>query len=212
MQITLMEVSGIKAIEEAAVMPYQTNTENKSKLALRVWNTGHRSIARHSNISFMVKDISQDALRQLSRHPHINLTVKSTRYCDMSKNTPFIPAWVKDSIKARNEYISDFIDIMDKYDKWLEMESHHSKEDTAKLFLPLMSTTDLIMSGNIQAIYEFLMLRNCVRASEEIRLMSKAMTEILSEENGLIGDIFSELDCKGKEYGKCPEHKSCGKY
>ena len=210
MQITLMEVSGIRAIEEAAVMPYQTNTENKSKLALRVWQAGHRSITRHSNISFMVKDISQDALRQLSRHPHINLTVKSTRYCSMSDSKPFMPNWLSDSLNeiARDDYHT----IIRIYNKWQRLESEYNQEDTAKLFLPLMSTTDLIMSGNIQAMYEFLMLRNCVRASEEIRLMSKEMTEMLSEEDGLIGDIFSELDCKGKEYGKCPEHKSCGKY
>jgi len=210
MEIKIIEISGEESIKKAAVMPYQTKTQDETKLAYRVWKAGHRSITRHSNISIEVKDVSQDALRQLSRHPHINLTVKSTRYCDFTDTKMFMPAWVEDGLLDLMS--DDFDTIMDIYTKWQKIEQENGQEDTAKLFLPLMSTTDLIMSANIQAMYEFLMLRNCVRASEEIRIMSHAITEILSKEEGLIGDIFSQLDCKGKEYGYCPEHKSCGKY
>ena len=90
MQIKLLEISGVESIRQAAVMPYQSKAKDLDKLAYRVWKAGHRSIARHSNISFLVEGISQDALRQLSRHPHINLTVKSTRYCDFKDTTFFI--------------------------------------------------------------------------------------------------------------------------
>jgi thymidylate synthase (FAD) len=210
MEINLIEISGIKAIEKAAAMPFQTNTIDYSGLAYRVWKSQHRSICRHGVISLEVKDISQDALRQLSRHPHINLTVKSTRYCDMSDTNNFIPKWVTSGLKEK--YETDFCKIRNMYEKWQRIEMLESEEDTAKLFLPLMSTTDLVLSGNIQAMYEFLMLRNCERASEEIRTMSRIITKMLSEEAGLVGMIFRELDCKGKEYGKCPEHKGCGKF
>lgn len=212
MKIQLLDISGIKAVEKAAMMPYDTKTENPSALAYRVWKAGHRSITRHAMISFEVKGISQDALRQLSRHPHINLTVKSTRYCDMTNAMPFIPKWIDDSLELKKKYIEDYSKAMYNYDEWYETEHGMNEEDTAKLMLPLASTTDLIMSGNIQAMYEFLMLRNCVRASEEIRNMSQKMTGLLMVESGLIGRIFLELDCKGKEYGYCPEHKKCGKY
>ena len=211
MQIKLLEISGVEAIRQAAVMPYQSKAKDLDKLAYRVWKAGHRSIARHSNISFLVEGISQDALRQLSRHPHINLTVKSTRYCDFKDTTFFMPEWVEKS-DYDNVFVNDFESVMEIYDKWRIKEERYNKEDTAKLFLPLMSTTDLVMSGNIQAMYEFLMLRNCVRASEEIRKMSQTLTQLLSEQDGLVGMIFSDLDCKGKEFGYCPEHESCGKY
>lgn len=213
MQIKLLEISGLESIRQAAVMPYQSKAKDLDKLAYRVWKAGHRSIARHSNISFLVEGISQDALRQLSRHPHINLTVKSTRYCDFKDTTFFMPEWVENSEYEHNEMFErDFNKVMELYDKWRRIEKGYSEEDTAKLFLPLMSTTDLVMSGNIQAMYEFLMLRNCVRASEEIRKMSQTLTQLLSEQDGLVGMIFSDLDCKGKEFGYCPEHESCGKY
>ena len=211
MQIKLLEISGVESIRQAAVMPYQSKAKDLDKLAYRVWKAGHRSIARHSNISFLVEGISQDALRQLSRHPHINLTVKSTRYCDFKDTTFFMPEWV-DKAGEGVEFEKDFSHVLETYAKWQNKEQAYDKEDTAKLFLPLMSTTDLAMSGNIQAMYEFLMLRNCVRASEEIRKMSQTLTQLLSEQDGLVGMIFSDLDCKGKEFGYCPEHESCGKY
>ena len=211
MQIKILEISGVEAIRQAAVMPYQSKAKDLDKLAYRVWKAGHRSIARHSNISFLVEGISQDALRQLSRHPHINLTVKSTRYCDFKDTTFFMPEWI-DETGLGVDFEKDFSNILETYAKWQRIEKDYDKEDTAKLFLPLMSTTDLVMSGNIQAMYEFLMLRNCVRASEEIRKMSQTLTQLLSEQDGLVGMIFSDLDCKGKEFGYCPEHESCGKY
>ena len=211
MKIKLIDISNMESIGLAGVMPYQTKVKDNEKLAYRVWKAGHRSITRHSIVTFEVEGISQDALRQLSRHPHINLTVKSTRYCDFNDTTPFIPAWV-DVEGLKDEFIRDFHEIIDKYSKWQSIEKAYYEEDTSKLFLPLASRTNLVMSGNIQAIYEFLILRNCVRASEEIRNMSQAMTKILGEQNGLIGMIFYELDCKGEEFGFCPEHKTCGKY
>lgn len=227
MQIKILEISGVEAIRQAAVMPYQSKAKDLDKLAYRVWKAGHRSIARHSNISFLVEGISQDALRQLSRHPHINLTVKSTRYCDFKDTTFFMPEWINGKIidtghvmqdgetfkiDLKTQYQETFDRIMDLYNYFRKIEEDFGEEDTAKLFLPLMSTTDLVMSGNIQAMYEFLMLRNCVRASEEIREMSRNITKLLAEQNGLVGMIFNDLDCKGKEYGYCPEHEKCGKY
>jgi thymidylate synthase (FAD) len=213
MEIKILEISGEESIKQAAMMPYQTQTKDAAKLAYRVWKANHRSIARHSNISLEIKDISQDALRQLSRHPHINLTVKSTRYCDFTDTKMFMPEWVKEMpLDLKLGYEATFNHFIDIYKKWQKIEQENGQEDTAKLFLPLMSTTDLIMSANIQAMYEFLMLRNCVRASEEIREMSRNITKLLAEKDGLVGMIFSDLDCKGKEYGYCPEHDKCGKY
>lgn len=75
--------------------------------------------------------------------------------------------------------------------------------------MPLASTTDLIMSGNYQALYEFCQIRNCNRAEAEIRNVSLEITKILKD---IIPEIFKKLGCKGDEYKICPEHASCGKY
>lgn len=207
-----------KGVDESATIPYQTETELRGALAHRVFDLGHRSIGRHGNVVFMVDGLSQDALRQLSRHPHINLTVKSSRYCDMSYATPFIPEWVRYMPNNRfmlQDFEDDYCTILDIYEKWQRIEKLNNQKDTAKLFLPLCSTTDVMISGNFQAMYEFLQLRLCERTQEEMRLLAKAMVQaIVCCEDMTVANIVGNVGCKGSEYGICPESDKdcCGKY
>jgi thymidylate synthase (FAD) len=91
--------------------------------------------------------------------------------------------------------------------------SGYTKEqgrELAKLHLSLGSTTDLVISGNYQALFEFLQLRLCVRAEWEIRKLAEGMATILKD---CMPAIFDRLSCKGDEWRVCPEsHGSCGKY
>jgi thymidylate synthase (FAD) len=87
---------------------------------------------------------------------------------------------------------------------------HKEQQEISKMFLPKASTVDLVMSGNFQALYEFLQLRNCVRAEWEIRELSHEITKMMK---ALLPEIFENCGCLGDEYGICPEsHGSCGKY
>ena len=127
---------------------------NVEELVGRVWNSGHRSVDRHGTASFMVEGVSQSLLRQLSRHPHINLTVKSSRYCDMGKVetvvTPFLGSL------DRFDFDDDYKLIMYIYQKWANREGYtrSQRQELSKLMLPLGSTTDLVLSGNYQALYD----------------------------------------------------------
>lgn len=208
MKIELLHYTPIESLIKATAMPYQS--KESKKLVKNVWDSGHRSIARHGMASFLVKDVSVSLLTQISRHPHINLTVQSSRYCNMSEKKCVIPPFLKGQDIA--EYCNDYKTIMDIYKKWNTYEYYNQKErqEISKLFLPKASTLDLVVSGNYQALYEFLQLRNCVRAEWEIRELAKEMTNILKE---IIPEIFSNLGCKGDEFKVCPElHGSCGKY
>ena len=115
----------------------------------------------------MVECVSQSLLRQLSRHPHINLTVKSSRYCDMSEVETVAPPFI--SSFDRFEFNDDYDAIMAIYWKWASRDgySRGQRQELSKLMLPLGSTTDLVLSGNYQALYEFLQLRLCIRAEWE---------------------------------------------
>ena len=207
-KITLLHYTPIKPLIKAAAMPYQS--KESRGLVERVWDSGHRNIARHGMASFLVEDVSQSLLRQLSRHPHINLTVKSTRYCDMSNTGIYVPSSIKKDRDKYVEYIQDMTGIMRIYTKWKTYEDWSSTEDIAKLFLPLASTTDLVMSGNYQGLYEFCQLRNCTRSEAEIRKLSLQLTRILKD---IMPEIFGNLGCRGDELGYCPEkHGSCGKH
>lgn len=207
-KITLLHYTPIEPIIKATAMPYQSK-ETKG-LVKRVWNSGHRSIARHGMASFLIEDVSQSLLRQISRHPHINLTVKSTRYCDMTGTNIYVPNKVGKDVGKYEEYIHDMGKIMETYVKWKSYEGDEKEVDVAKLFLPLASTTDLVLSGNYQALYEMLQLRNCTRTEVEFRQLSLELTKILKE---IMPEIFNNLGCRGDELGYCPElHGSCNKY
>lgn len=226
MKVTLLNHTPIEPLMEATAMPYQSR---KTKgLVKRVFGIGHRSIARHGMAIFLVEDVSQSLLRQISRHPHLNLTVKSTRYCDMTNTDVYLPIpninelqrMRYDQLQAKfgdnfkldlaEEYENDMNDIMEIYKKWKYYEGDNAEVDVAKLFLPLASTTDLVVSGNYQALYEVLQLRNCTRTEGEFRQLSLSLSEILED---LIPEIFGNMGCRGDEYGICPEvYGSCGKY
>lgn len=214
MKVTLLHYTPIEPLIKATAMPYQSKESNG--LVKRVFDTGHKSVVRHGMASFLIEDVSQSLLRQISRHPMLNLTVKSSRYCDMSnteiytpiKNLKKIESGVLDGYLIE-EYKEDMDLIMSIYKKWKDYEGKEKEIDVAKLFLPLASTTDLVVSGNYQALYEVLQLRNCVRTEVEFRQLSLELTKILKE---IMPEIFSDLDCRGVELGYCPEHKTCGKY
>ena len=207
-KVTLLHHTPIEVLAKATAMPYQSKISNG--LVKRVFDSQHKSVVRHGMASFLVEGVSQSLLRQISRHPHINLTVKSTRYCDMQGSDIYIPDKIAKNTDDYNQYIHDMGKIMQIYSKWKnEYEGDEKEVDIAKQFLPLASTTDLVVSANYQGWHEFLELRNCVRSEEEIRKLSLKLSEILKE---LIPEIFGELDCRGKQHGICPEAKSCGKY
>ena len=207
-KITLLHYTPIEPIVVSASLPYQSKPTNK--LVENVWNSQHRSIARHGMASFLIEDVSQSLLRQISRHPHINLTVKSTRYCDMNDADVVIPKSLENGGIEQFDYMNDMELIMGIYAKWKGYENATGQDDIAKLFLPLASTTDLVLSGNYQALYEFLQLRNCTRTEVEFRKLSLELTKILKE---LIPEIFGDLGCRGDELGYCPElYNSCKKH
>lgn len=208
-KITLLHYTPIEPIIKATAMPYQSK-ESKG-LVKRVFDSGHRSVARHGMASFLIEDVSQSLLRQISRHPHLNLTVKSTRYCDMQGADIYVPNKIAKNTDDYNQYLYDMGTIMKIYSKWKnEYEGDEKEVDVAKLFLPLASTTDLVLSGNYQSLYEVLQLRNCTRTEVEFRELSLELTKILK---GILPEIFGELGCRGDEYRICPEsHGGCGKY
>ena len=208
MKIRVVDVTSLEPIMEACAKPYRSKPSEK--LVKRVFEAGHRSVARHGMASFDILGVSVNTLIQLSRHPHVNLTVESARFCDMAGNEFVIPPFIKP--EDLEEYIADQTSIIKLYEKWANKEGYTKKQqrELSKLFLQRAIKINLTLSGNYQALYEFLQLRNCVRAEWEIREMAGAISDILKFK---VPAIFGkDFGCKGDEIGLCPESESCGKY
>ena len=148
--VELLHHTPIEIVAIATAEPY--NSKPSEGLVERVFVTGHRSIARHSIAVFRIKDISQSALRQLSRHPHINLTVGSTRYIDMSNTSTYTPSTFKGREDMKKVYEDAINNAMKSYRELKRMENEYDLKDISKLVLPLASTTHLTLSGNCQAL------------------------------------------------------------
>lgn len=207
MKVSLISITPAEAIIKATSMPYKS--EESLTVVENVWKSGHRSVARHGMASFAVEGVSQSLLAQLSRHPHINLTVESSRYCDMSDKQYAIPPFVK--VEDIGEYVEDIATLKKIYSKWVGREGYTKKckQELAKMFIGKGSQLDLVVSGNLQALYEFLQLRLCSRAEWEIQQMAVLMSDILRKEAPY---IFKKVNPKCTELGYCPEHQSCGRF
>jgi thymidylate synthase (FAD) len=208
-EIKILDYTNIHPLIEACNQPYQS--EGGAGLVKRVWDSGHRSIARHGMISFEIKGVSQSLLRQLSRHPHINLTVKSSRYCDMTEEirNGVVPPFARE--KERELLILAYDKACKLYEVLLNSKDYTTEQqhELAKLVIPLGATLTLTLSGNYQAMYEFLQLRVCERAEWEIRNLAKKLAILCKS---WLPAIFDSLGCKGAELGYCPEHDSCGRF
>lgn len=209
MKVELLHYTPTEPLVKACIMPYQS--KGGDQLIKRVWDSGHRSVARHGMASFEVVGVSQSLLAQLSRHPHINLTVQSSRYCNMQEGIEngVFPPFIKNE---EYDILKSYYEIAAKtYEQLLESGEYTNEQyhEIAKLVLPKGSLVNLVISGNYQALYEFLQLRLCVRAEWEIRSLANMIRSELIEK---IPVIFKDLDCKAKDYGVCLEHECCGKY
>lgn len=203
-KIEILSCTGKEAITKAASLPYRGKPTKG--LVRGVLASGHRSILRHSNISVLLSGVSQSLLRQISRHPHLSLTVESSRYCDMRDNAIYIPYL---GSELSDEYRDDQIAIEEIYAKWADRKI----EDVSKMFLPLAKTTTLVISGNYQAWEEFLKLRLCVRAEREIRQVCEAIKGLIHEHySEETFGIFGSIDCQAADRGYCIEKETCGKY
>lgn len=206
--VKLLHHTPVDILSIATAVPYQSKPTRG--LVKRVWDSQHRSIARHGFAVFEVKGVSKSLLGQISRHPHLNLTVQSTRYCDMTDAKGYKPSQIERNSALLKEYDEDYKTMMTLYKKWLQHEKTHKLKDVAKLWLPSNIEVDLIVSGNYQGIYEALQLRNCTRTEENFRTLSREMTLILKD---VVPEIFGDLGCRGDTYGICPEATGrCGKH
>jgi len=201
MKITYLGGSDISIIEKATSMPYQSKPSKE--LVKKVWNMGHKSVARHSIVAFLAEDVSVSLLTHISRHPHINLTVKSSRYCNMENSDITIPPFIK------KEDIEEYVKCVSMFKKyyidWDNKENYTNKEkrEITKMFLPKASTVDLVFSGNHQAMYEFLQLRLCSYHAEwEINELAIMTRDILKKE---FPEIYEDCrkDCKNCRDKRC---------
>ena len=147
--------------------------------------SGHYSVLEHASFTFSVEGISRTCSHQLVRHRIASYSQQSTRV--VKPKEIVIPKSVQDDMNW-NLYVQDFLKkVWIAYDDMVE--SGIPRED-ARYFLPMGSTTNIVITMNGRELLHFFKLRLHPPAQWEIQELAKRM---LKEVKNVAPTIFEDV-------------------
>jgi len=156
-----------QAIEYAARLCYDSHDKMKEgsaeKLVRACMNKGHYSITEHASASFHVSGVSRAFLAQISRHRHLSFCVRSQRYCKEGGFNYVEPSM---DVHQHGIFTNAMLSVEHAYN--LLLKSGMKAED-ARGVLPNACHTEMVVTANFRAWYEFLSKRTDRAAQSEIR-------------------------------------------
>ena len=182
----------MELLKAACGKPYGNNVTGRGVEA--IIKSGHLSILEHCYASFEVK-CSVRVLGQLTRHRHLSFTVKSARGSQFDKLV--IPNGLFEKLEGYITLLEDT--AFEAYNT--AIQSGVSEQDAAYL-LPQGAETEMVITGNFRAWYEYLPKRVCKRAMPEHRQLAY---NILRELGKAAPEIFHRcfLNCRNCEEKSC---------
>lgn len=184
-----------------------TNSEEKIKdyvaedFITKLVSKGHESIIEHLNYNFRVDGVSRALLQEISRHRHISLSVKSSRWAlkkfigksgryDLSNNELQITDEGQEILNKLNN-ISDELENLIK-----EGSEAGIANDILKYYIQESVLTKLILTLNARELLHIFKLRTQKNVLKEFRLLCKALYFALPEDhrfiyNNAVDDINS---------------------
>src|SRR3984893_2004868 len=170
---------------DAIVERWKTKPDDMIQTVDRVRAAGHHSTLEHNIYVFGVTGLSRAATHQLVRHRHLQFDQQSQRYLAFkSSEFPFV----------KPKRISSLPELSERFDRLMaEIGQPYSDflaagipGEDARFVLPNAAASQLVVSGNARAWYEFLTLRTCNMAQWEIREMSFQVLRILKRQDPVL--------------------------
>lgn len=182
----------MELLKTACSKPYGKDVSDKA--VQRIIASGHLSVLEHCYASFDV-ECSVRVLGQLTRHRHLSFTVKSARGSKFDKIVNPISG-------AIEEYTdSTYHDLLD---------SGYTEEQAAYCMYQ-GALTNMVVTGNFRAWYEYLPKRLCKRAMQEHRELAQAILQELKQAAPLVFDSVT-TNCKYCTEQSCEfKHSKGGK-
>ena len=184
MQVDMLYITpnALETIGRYAGICYKSKDEPEAnrKRAIHCKDSGHLSTLRHAHATFHVSGISRICSHQFVRSKHLDFLQMSQRYVKQTNATFVSPT-----------YNTIYEDIYEQcklaYDKLIEQGV---KKEDARFVLPEGTTTELIVTGNLQAWLDFVKLRSGKDAQWEIRQVAVAINNHLAQScEGLFEEI-----------------------
>lgn len=193
----------LEVVEKCAAVCYDSQPTKEYKIAKKCAESHHWSVWESISFTFHVSEVSRALLAQLSRHRHISLSVRSTRYTNEKNFSYYIPKDIdEDSYKKLMDELNDY---------YVKSVDSGTPKEQARMILPLSLYTELYMTVNARALIEISNKRLCNRAEPEIRTLFLMIKDILKDYcPEMTKYLVSSCETHNPPY--CPEGKPCGKY
>ncbi len=142
-----------------------------------VHGNGHLAALRFAYATFSIENISIAAQNQMVRSKHLDFMVQSKRYVDINKgNFKFIMPNISTENKQKMQKHWDESILL-----YRELINDGVKKEDARAILPANTSTNMNITGNLQAFNDMFKLRINKRAQYEIRQIAIEMYNQLSE-------------------------------
>ena len=162
---------------------------NDEKRLKHIISVGHLSVLRFGSAVFRISGISRVCLAQLTRSKHLDYLVRSSRYCDEGEAEYILPeGFDKLSMTSKIKIHSHNFQARDLYN---ELRADGMSKQDARYFLPQAQETELYMTGNYQALKDFIKLRSTPSAQAEVRQVALEVERLLQE---IAPIIFGEVE------------------
>lgn len=182
--------------------------DKKAAFILKLAKSGHLTPFEHCHYTFSIEDISRACSHQIVRHRLFSFDQLSHRYtthpdlvhpeflCDLATKNP-------DLYNKALALAGDSVCL------YKQLQDNGVKGEDARMFLPHMLSTSLVMSGNGRMWIEMLNKRLCRRAQAEFREIA---LEVFAQLHTLDPLVFNEeiIGPPCLRLGYCPEFQSCG--
>ncbi len=159
----------------------------------KIIEAGHLSVLEHCYASFEIK-CSVRVLGQLTRHRHLSFTCQSARGKEFDT---FVEPYDFRETPLQGHQAGDL------YRSYLW---RGDPLEEAAYFLPQGIQTNIVVTGNFRAWFEYLPKRLCKRAMPEHREVARQIMGILQKE---APEVFSlcEMNCGNCKERSCEFHK-----
>lgn len=160
----------------------------------------YMSAIEHISFTFDISEMSIAASREFLEHRISSHTGRSTRYNEEEGFGYYIPKEIKNNPEALEEFKRAMEYSNAAYQK---LKNLGVKREGRRYALPMGMHCRYLWTVNARSLVNFLGLRLCVRAAPELRELAKNLQGVASE---IYPDIFSNIDCRGRILGVCPEN------
>lgn len=183
----------------------------------------HGSVLRHTTLNLVITGISRSLSHELVRHgAGADPSQESQRYVDAKKAKAIMPPlllhYLGGDVECGEavEWLSDFEDDIEKYNKWqewyrmsigddaslgdvkLQTSALKRANEASRAQLPNCTETKMLWTANLQALRHIIMVRGSDAADLEIRRLAVQLALVCKE---VAPTIFADIEIEDGTFG-----------